>query len=426
MVLPIGTEYRTDLRQRIAENVDGDFYSGEAASDGSTTTLVDPKLKGGSEDHKGKEIIITDATNSIEGEITYVQSYVPTSHTLILYPALSAATKDGDTYEMHNADGPTIARINSAINQAILDATDDCVLDYEDETTLIKENYKYLYTIPTTFVGLSRIEYVSKTMIEHIIHACERTWDELQDTDVTVSLESDFRGASWVKMVVADGCAAGDIFATDSIDELDLSDCDAVAITLFSTIALTAGYLKLLFDNTAKCASPVETLSIPATTANTETTHIISLSNPQSDSAIISVGIENDTDVGAFTLRVKEIRGINTSTRIWKAIHPREWTVIQGSTPKFQISSLAHNTIPDRSPFRLQGYQKPSELSDDSTACPIDPAYVIERATATLLLQKAGIDKDMKALADDHFGLSERRLGQSATKIRPGTRWIKR
>lgn len=416
MALPIGSENRSDLRKSIGYNL-RTLYMGEATSDGSTTTIIDKRLKGGDQDYRGAEVVIVSATNDIEEETSVVQSYDSDTDTLILSPALTAVTKDGDTYELHTMPGPTVPQLDNAINQAIIAATDDCLIDHIDETLEFNNN-AYEYTIPTTFVALREVAYISSVGIDTSLHDCTTAWDESTDTDVTSSVDTDFISGSCIKLVVADGCGASDIFATDDISETDISDCDVIKIIMHSSIALTAGHLKLLLDDTASCASPVETLSIPATTANTWTTHYISLANPQSDSAIISIGIENDTDVGACTLRVKDVRAQHTGSRNFVALSPDNWEIVQGSTPKLKFNSAGYNTIGDGSILRLQGYKIASELSDDSTAVTIDPDYIVNYVTAKYIEDKN--DKDF------YMGLAEKRLLQARTPLGENTRFIQR
>ena len=97
-------------------------------------------------------------------------------------------------------------------------------------------------------------------------------------------------------MVIASGASAGD-FVTDSITSKNISGYDYIEMWVKSTVATSAGNLKLLLDDSASCASPLETLSIPALTADTWTFVRMQLSTPELDTAIISVGLEYDSDL---------------------------------------------------------------------------------------------------------------------------------
>jgi len=148
------------------------------------------------------------------------------------------------------------------------------------------------------------VSYNPYYMSSTVLHTCEVVWDELIDGDVTESLEeSDYKkGSGSLKLVVAAGCGAGDILATDVISETNLSTCNMVSAWIKSSVALDAGDLQILLDNTAECASPLESLDIPACAANTWTQVQIDLDDPSSDTAIVSVGIKMVVDKGAFTL----------------------------------------------------------------------------------------------------------------------------
>lgn len=154
-----------------------------------------------------------------------------------------------------------------------------------------------------------------KTVPVLTIHNCEAAWDELVDADVTATADTSIfkRGTKSCKLVVAEGCGATDILATDNFTAKDLSIYTKVGMWVYSSVTLASGDIQLLLDNTAQCASPVESLDVPAiTAANTWTYVKMTLAAAASDTAIVSVGLKMITDKGAFTLYVDDIRAINT------------------------------------------------------------------------------------------------------------------
>lgn len=145
----------------------------------------------------------------------------------------------------------------------------------------------------------------------YLIHDCEAAWDELVDGDATVTLDTTIerQGSGCAKMVIGAGLGNGDIIATDNITSLDLSSAEKVRFWAYSTDARASGDLQLLLDDTASCASPVETIDFPALTAATWTLCTLTLANPGSDTAIISVGVKFTNNAEASTIYVDHIRG---------------------------------------------------------------------------------------------------------------------
>ena len=426
--MPIkASKTRQALRQAIGYNL-GSIIVSTATATGSTTTLLDTNALayGGTDDFKGRDIILISGTAGNIGTVAKTTAFDSTSKTLTVSPTLASATAAADGYELH--EGYRVAEINAHINQAIVSITDDVLIDKQTATTFKQED-KYLYDCLSNFVGLHRVEYVSNILIDSIIHACNVVWDELVDGDVTASVDTSIFSGGSLKLVVAAGCGAGDILATDSITSLNIADCDELLITVYSTVALSAGDLQVLLDDTALCASAVESLNIPATSAYTKTTHVISLANPSSDSAIISVGIKMVTDKGAFTLYVKDIKAQHSLTRLYQELNPNLWNITRGTTPLLQLTEGGYSSINNDALLRLTGYQIPTELSDDTTSyCDVDPDYVIAKATSTLLLAKgrnSQVDLDERLKRSDMWNdKAERIKREIRSHIQPDTRWV--
>jgi hypothetical protein len=115
-----------------------------------------------------------------------------------------------------------------------------------------------------------------------------------------------------------------------------------------SSVNLNAGDLQLLLDDTAQCPSPLETLNIPAVPANNWQYVTMTLSNPSSCTAIISIGIKMVVDKGAFTLRVDDIKAgsLVTDTDFENATQAGGPTPKnQGNTQIFSVEGLESNTI---------------------------------------------------------------------------------
>ncbi|MGD0591039.1 MAG: hypothetical protein ABSA44_09610 [Bacteroidota bacterium] len=144
-----------------------------------------------------------------------------------------------------------------------------------------------------------------------LIEDCEDAWDENVAANVTSTADTDCKvGSHAAKLAVGDAVAAGTILATEAITALDLSTRKEISLWIKSSITINASDLQLLLDDTANCASPLESLNIPALVANAWTKIALTLANPGSDTAIISVGVKMVVDKGAFNLFIDDVRGI--------------------------------------------------------------------------------------------------------------------
>jgi len=161
--------------------------------------------------------------------------------------------------------------------------------------------------------GVYTFPSVSNTIL---IDACEVAWDELVDTDVTVSLDTTIKkvGTSSVKLAVGANLGAGDILATMDMTALDISSGNAARLWVRSSVATDAGDYTLLLSETAEGASAVETIDIPALTKDVWLEVEVNLVAATADlNAIISVGIACVVDKGAHSLYIDDIRATVTA-----------------------------------------------------------------------------------------------------------------
>ena len=403
-----------------------------ATTNGDTTSLISNYgfAEGGNDEYNGRQVVmITPAGSIVAGEKSYISDFDPATFDASLAPAFTSSTITGDIFELWKVF--TYEEINEAINQAIAEVTTKALISRVTTNNFTQESvYLYDWLIPYAFGNdfriVTQVEYVSSVGTEKTIHTCDAVWDELVDADVTASLDTSFKkqGGGSLKLVVAAGCGAGDILATEDITSLDLSLCTEVQIWIYSTVALDDGDLQLLLDNTAKCASPVESMDIPATTANTWTRHVITLANPQSDSAIISVGLKMVVDKGAFSLWVDDIKAINALSNQYEVLPIEYWSISQGATPYLQITSAGLSLIGSNTQVRLTGFSSPDIFSDDTTNSEVDPAYLVAKVTGRLLISHA---KSSYLDIHDRAKLATYWLGEAArmevrlTPSMPGT-----
>lgn len=396
---------RQQLRQSIGYNL-GALTAATVTSNGSTTTLIDNLVRGGDDSQNGKWIYYTTSGSNSE-KVTRVSDYVQSSTTMTLSPALAASTAADDTYEVwDDAYSPSI--INEFINQAIIDATGHAY-DPVEKLDLHGDGHSARLDIPSGISMVSRVDY--RAAVDSVdIHNSESTFDEKTDSDFTQSLDTQDRksGNSALRFVIAAGASAGD-FVTDSISSLDLSKYDTLEFWIKSTVATSAGNLKILLDDTASCASPLETLSVPALTADTWKFCRVSLANPETDSAIISVGFEYDSDLGACTVWLDEVKAVRNDSAIWATLSRRAWR-LDKEAADLVLTMDGRQSVGSRL-IKLVGGDKPALLTADSTATEVDDQFVIAKATALALSAASGgpsTDPDQRrGQAAFWFGVSE-------------------
>ena len=376
---------RKQLRQSIGYSL-GAMQTGTTYDAGSTTTLISLTFTGGDDNHNGKWITVFDTSNSDSAETRLVSDYTASAYRITLGQALSFATVAGDTYELWDSPYSPDA-IHDFINQSIISVTGNAY-DPIENISLHGDGYQTRFDIPSNISMISRVDYRHKVSSTRI-HACNATFDEKTDGDFTQSLDTKDKkqGTQSLKMVIAAGASAGD-FVTDSITSKDLSQYDYIEMWGKSTVATSAGNLKLLLDDTASCGSPLETLSIPALSANTWTFVRMALSNPNTDTAIISVGLEYDSDLGACTVWIDDISAVENDTAEWTTLDRRNWRIDKEARDLI-LGRDGHDVV-GYSLMKIVGGDKPALLSSDATATEVDENFIIANATNLALISTSG------------------------------------
>ena len=385
---------REQLRQHVG-NALGAVYVSSASSSGSTTTLLDNTLVLGGADTKiGKWVRFTSGSNDTLTRRVTDSAISSNVTTLTFMPAATASTAS-ESYELwDDSYNPDV--VDDFINQSIMSAT-GWVYDPIENIELHGDGHQTRFDIPSGISMISKIEYRHKVSSTRI-HAAGVTFDEKTDGDFTQSLDTKDKkqGTQSLKMVIAVGASAGD-FVTDSIASKDLSGYDTIEMWVKSTVATSSGNLKLLLDDTASCASPLETLSIPALSADTWTFVRMSLSNPETDTAIISVGVEYDSDLGACTVWIDDIVAVANDTAEWSTLDRRNWRIDKESRDLVLLRD-GQDAV-GYALMKITGGDKPALLTSDATATEIDEDYIIANSITLALLAASGgpsIDPDAK------------------------------
>jgi len=418
------TQNRGEIRRSIGKNL-GIVIDGVAtAASADKSSLEDTKnLLGGDDEHNQKEVLIYETTDDAVplDESSIVSNFTASSNIATCVPIFTAEITALDKYEMWNIPW-RIADINDAINQAINEVSSKA-LKIKEDSTLFTETDKHLYTIPSAFTHLHRVEYVYN-QTEVAVDDCESVWTK-GSANVTVTADSSFEkvGTYCMKAVEDGGSGAGAIIAYKAITSIDLTSYDKVEFWMYSSIALTAGQLQIHLSSTAIIASAEETIDIPAMTAATWYRHSLSLEAPHSDSAIISVGIYQVSDVGACTIYVDDIIAVDFASKEFRELPIEYWNIAKGSTNYLQITENGLSLI-GLHYLRLTGYRIPVRLDADATDSEIDPGWLIAQVTGRLLISHAKSSfldiHDRKGLYIYWLGVAERMLS-GLTATMPGT-----
>ena len=383
--MPVQARTRKQLRQSIGYNL-GAIETGTTYDAGSTTTLISLTLIGGDDNYNRKRITVFDTSNSDSPETRIISDYTASAYRATLQQALSFSTVAGDTYEIWNEPyHPDM--IHDFINQAIIDVTGQAY-DPIESVALHADGSSMRYDIPSNISIINRLFYRSAVSFTEL-HSCNSAFDETVDSDFTVSVDTNDKrkGTGANKFVIAAGASAGDI-ATDSITSKDISKYDYLECWVKSTVATSAGNLKILLDNSASCASPIETLSVPALSADTWTFVRIALANPETDTAIISVGLEYDSDLGACTIWLDDIKVVQNDTAVWQIFPKHLWRVDREA--RDLVLSEGGKFEAGYALLKITGGDKPALLSADTGTSEIDDSYIIARATALALSAASG------------------------------------
>lgn len=356
-----------------------------ASGNGSTTTIVDNTLTGADDNHNGKWVVFNDADGT-SGQVTRVSDYTSSSTTLTLSPAVAASSATSDTYELWD-DEYNPAVIDEFINQAIIEVTGRAY-DPIENLSFHTDGYQLRFDVPSGISMVQDIHYRNSVDFKRL-HQCAVAFDETVDSDFTVSVDTEIKkqGSQSCKFVIAAGASAGDI-ATDSITSTDISGYDYIEMWIRSTVATSSGNLKLLLDNTASCASPIETLSVPALSADTWTFVRMQLSNPETDTAIISVGLEYDSDLGACTVWLDDISAVANDTADWIKI-PRNLWKLDKEAKDVIFDDYVH-AVASYSLLKIVGGDKPALLSSDSDTSEVNEQYLISAGTARAYAASSG------------------------------------
>lgn len=406
---------RGSIRRSIGVNLNIVKLGAATAASIDKSSLEDTKnLIGPDDEFNGQEVLIYETTDELapQDESSIVSNFTSSSNIATCVPIFTAEITTLDKYEMWKRPWK-MADINEVINQAINEATGK-VYPIKETHTAFTWADKYLYDELSGFTHLTKVEYVA-SVLETEVEACESAWTAGSNVTATADTFFVVEGTYGAKLVVAAGAAATAILGYVAISSLDLSGYDTIEFSMYSSIALTAGQIELHLSSTAAIASAEETLDVPAMSAATKYRHSVALANPQSDTAIISVGLYQVADVGACTLYIDKIVAVNSKSKEYIELPDEYWHIAKGTTPYLQISTTGLLVTGTDVQLRLTGHQLVSRLDADATSADIDPAFIIDKATERLLIAHA---KSSSLDIQDKAGLATYWRAEADKKLR--------
>lgn len=399
------TKYQYQLRQSASMAL-GDCITGTATG-GTAVTFVDTNLNETDDIINNWDFAVYSGTHI--GKRRTVTNWDQATHTGTI-PTVTTNIDTTDLYELHHKF--TTAKYDDMINRAI-DLARDYYLKTTVDETLYMQYFKYgtlrlpkrEYDIPTGFDFISEVYLSSNAPYQ--IENCDIVWSELVDAAVTVVADDvDYQeGSACNKFSVGAGIGDGDLIATQAITSIDLSPYAKIQFWIKASTATAAADLKLSLDNTAACATPLETLSIGALTANAWSLQTLTLANPLSDTAIISVGLEYHANSGANTIWIDDICLLKTGEPRFDEhdkIDRNSWSIVHSSTPQLKLNLDVPITAARH--LRIVGQVSQAVLTADTSTCFIDPEFIIQQVCA--FAYQASQDWDAMAvaqrLADGH------------------------
>ena len=385
---------REQIRQHVGYALGALYVSSidqahaDTVTAGLKKTFTDSSLVlGGNDNHIGKWIRFTNGSN--DEEIRRVtDSTITDNRTTLAYMPASSAQAGGntssETYELWDvAYNPAI--IDDFINQSLISATGNAY-DPIENIALHGDGKTTRFDIPSDISMINKIEYREKISSKRI-HNCDAVFDETEDAQMTQAVDSkDYKqGGSALKITTSSGDGS---FISDSISSLDISGYTHIEGWVKVTAAIAASDFNILLDNTASCASPIETLPVPAVLADTWTFFRIALASPESDTAIISVGIEYNANSKANTVWFDDLRVVANDTAEWETLPRRNWRIDKEARDLI-LSRDGQDTVGYHL-MKIKGGDKPALLGSDGTATEVSENFVISNTVNLALISTSG------------------------------------
>lgn len=226
---------------------------------------------------------------------------------------------------------------------------------------------------------LHTFEEMRVRIYDPVINDCEVAWDAEASVTATASTTYIKRGTYASKVVIAAGHTTG-LAVTDVIESTDFTDYTHVKFWIRSDVVNAEGGLQLMLDDTATCASPLETLDIPALEVDTWKECTLKLSIPTNSSSIISIGLNVVTDVGAQTIYIDEVRKVRCTVKDVARYSPPTDTknilsiILQDGASSIKLEPIFHRLYDKLRPrLRDKTSDRPRNYIDYGSYFEVDP-----------------------------------------------------
>jgi len=171
----------------------------------------------------------------------------------------------------------------------------------------------FCFTTTTAYTwNATNLEWEDIT-IGATVEDCEDVWTDEANVVSSVSTTDFKKGSKSLLLTIADAFTTG-LASHEVIGPLDLTTYTHIHLWAKASVALAAGDIKLLLDDTAACTSPIESINLPALSAGVWTRCSLTIAAPASCGAIAAVGINVAVDKGAMTLALDDIRAVKEYT----------------------------------------------------------------------------------------------------------------
>ena len=367
---------RIQIETAIGYNL-GAIFEGSWTAVSSATSNTDTKWKGTADSANGRWLHITHTGSGEDGNIARVTD--DNGSGVLTHDALDSTPTIGETYmlwdERYRPDA-----IHSFINTAVLGLYGRAY-NPDENITLFADGVQTRFDIPSGFSMINRLEYRSSVK-EKVIDSANSQWTA--DTDVTVSTDDQLkkRGKS-NKMILDAGLSAGDVMAYNDITSIDISDYTHVEFWARCSKATSAADLVLQLGDAAALATRIEVLNFPALAIDTWTFCHLALGNADLAKAIVSVGVENNVDIGTETVWIDDIRAVHNDEAIWTTVSNRLWHIDKNN--RYLILSSAGRATIGYSMLKIVGGDEPTLLTANANTNEVSDDYVIAKATALAL-----------------------------------------
>jgi hypothetical protein len=157
-----------------------------------------------------------------------------------------------------------------------------------------------------------------------VVEDCEDAWNESVGTNMTSEIDAtDAKtGMNSIKLTATGSVADGALLATEVIEK-DLRLYKGLTCWAKSSTAKAAGALSLLLDDSASCASPLESMPFPALEAGVWTRCSFVFAAPVELGFLISIGVKSTGLTVGQIIHIDDVRAVEGYVTVLNKIVPK-------------------------------------------------------------------------------------------------------